>query len=75
MDHYEISETTEEWRVRVTCSPEEVAAVAASVPKMLAGMTGCYQPDNITIHQALQAAAEAQALPPARNRLPAYVRN
>lgn len=60
---YEISETIETWHVRVSCTPEEAPHVAAAVPKMLAGLTRCYQPDVVHVHQALQAAAAAPALP------------
>jgi len=66
MDRVRIIETVEEWRIRVSCSPEEAPAVAAAIPKAIAGMTGSYQPDTYHIHQALQAAAEAQSLPHVR---------
>ncbi|HYH63304.1 MAG TPA: hypothetical protein VD866_01255 [Urbifossiella sp.] len=63
MDRHSITETVEEWHLRVTCSAEEAPAIAAAIPKAIAGMTRCYQPDVVHVHQALQAAAEAQALP------------
>jgi len=60
MDRYRIIETTEEVHIRVSASPEEIAIIAAAMPKVIAALNGSYQPD-IHIHQALQAAAEVSA--------------
>lgn len=68
MDRVRVVETTKEWEIYLSCTPEEAPAVAAALPKMIAAYGGSYEPDTIHIHQALQAAAEAQSLPHVRRR-------
>lgn len=71
MDRTQEIETVEEWHIRIRCSVEEVPYIAPAVGKIAAGITGCYVPDTVHVHQALAAPRAAPAVRPS----PVYQRS